>query len=340
MQLKAEQLSQHLQGELRSCYLIHGDEPLLVQESRDQLSAAFKQHGLDERIIWHLDASFQWDQLTQLSQSLSLFSQRRIFDLRLPGKLNAQGQAALADYCAQPADDSLLMISANKLDKPQLNGKGLKALAQEGVVIPIWPLSREQFPRWLQQRLQRQQLNISRDALQLLNERLEGNLLAAAQEVERLALLNPGPSIELDWLESALADQAKYSLFQLPEAILSGQLARSAKILQTLQLEGEPALKIITVICQDLRKLIELQQLAPMPLAQRFNQLNIWPKRRPLYQQALSRLSLVDCESALSDALHLDGLAKGANSGNLWLALQQWIYPLAGQPQPLPPSYR
>ena len=241
MKLAPAQLNKHLQGALAPVYVVSGDDPLLCQEAADAIRNAARQQGFDERQVFSADANFDWGTLLQAGASLSLFAQRRLLELRLPsGKPGDKGAAALMEYCANPAEDTLLLVSLPKLDGSAQKTKWGKALI-EGAhcqFIQIWPVDVHQLPQWINQRLQQAGLSAQRDAVDLIAARVEGNLLAAAQEIEKLKLLAEGNQITVETVQAAVADSARFDVFGLVDAMLNGEAAHALRMLEGLRGEG------------------------------------------------------------------------------------------------------
>lgn len=225
--LRPEQLSSALQKQLAPIYLISGDEPLLVQEACDQIRSSARQQGFNERVLYHGDKSFDWSQLLSEANSLSLFADRKILELRIDnGKPGDAGSKALVEYASQPSEDNLLLIVTPKLDGNAQRSKWFKALDKVGVTVQIWPINEQQLPHWLEQRLRTAGLNADRDTISLLAAQVEGNLLAAAQEVEKLKLLAPEGQVTPEMVSGMVTDSARYDVFSLIDKALHGDSRR------------------------------------------------------------------------------------------------------------------
>ncbi len=319
MKLAPAQLNKHLQGALAPVYVVSGDDPLLCQEAADAIRNAARQQGFDERQVFSADASFDWGTLLQAGASLSLFAQRRLLELRLPsGKPGDKGAAALMEYCANPAEDTLLLVSL------------------------IWPVDAHQLPQWINQRLQQAGLSAQRDAVDLIAARVEGNLLAAAQEIEKLKLLADGNQITVETVQAAVADSARFDVFGLVDAILNGEAAHALRMLEGLRGEGVEPPVILWALARELRQLAGLaQQFSQgVPLDKAFSQARppIWDKRRPLVSKALQRLSAQRWAQLLQDAQRIDAQIKGQAEGSPWTGLARLSLLMAGQRLALPPE--
>ncbi|QXH57215.1 DNA polymerase III subunit delta [Pseudomonas maumuensis] len=343
MKLSPAQLNKHLQGQLAPVYIVSGDDPLLCQEAADAIRGAARQQGYDERQVFSADANFDWGNLLLAGASLSLFAQRRLLELRLPsGKPGDKGAAALMEYCANPAEDTLLLISLPKLDGSAQKTKWGKALT-EGAhcqFIQIWPVDAQQLPQWINQRLSQAGLSAQRDAIDLIAARVEGNLLAAAQEIEKLKLLAEGNQITVETVQAAVADSARFDVFGLVDAILNGEAAHALRMLEGLRGEGVEPPVILWALARELRLLAGLaQQFSQgVPLDKAFSQARppVWDKRRPLVSKALQRLSAQRWAMLLQDAQRIDAQIKGQAEGSPWTSLARLSLLMAGQRLALP----
>ncbi|MDZ5604515.1 DNA polymerase III subunit delta [Pseudomonas sp. RP23018S] len=343
MKLAPAQLTKHLQGDLAPVYIVSGDDPLLCQEAADAIRAAARKQGFDERQVFSADANFDWGTLLQAGASLSLFAQRRLLELRLPsGKPGDKGGAALIEYCARPAEDTVLLISLPKLDASAQRTKWGKALVEGGQCqfIQIWPVDAHQLPNWINQRLAQAGLAAQRDAVDLIASRVEGNLLAAAQEIEKLKLLAEGNQVTVETVQAAVADSARFDVFGLVDAILAGDAGHALRVLEGLRGEGVEPPVILWALARELRALAGLaQQFSQgVPLDKAFSQAKppIWDKRRPLVSKALQRLSAQRWAQLLQDAQRIDAQIKGQAEGSAWIGLSRLVLLMAGQRVALP----
>lgn len=331
--LRPEQLSQSFAKQLPAVVLISGDEPLLVQEAADTTRRAAQAQGFSERELFHADASFDWQQLLNASNSLSLFAEKKIIELRLPsGKPGDKGSRALSEYAAQPAADNLLLIITGKLEKSTLNSKWYKAIDKAGVHVPLWPVEPAQLPRWIAGRLQQADLRADSAAIELLASRIEGNLLAAVQEIEKLKLLSTDGIISTELMTSAVADSARYDVFGLADRALSGDARGAVKSLQGLKTEGTDAMAILWALTRDIRQLLQ----AATHMAQgkhtdwALQQAGIWAKRQPAARAALSRLKPAHLQQLLRQAGGVDRAIKGMRNAEVWDDLLDLVLNLAG----------
>lgn len=333
MRLRSDQLTAHAARPLLPIYLVSGDEPLQLNEAVDALRAAARKQGFTEREVLEVETGFDWSALAAAGSSLSLFAERKLIELRLPsGKPGDAGAKALSAYAAAPSPDNLLLISCGKLDKQQQKSKWFTALESAGAVIQIWPVEPRALPVWVRQRLQARGLQPTPEAAQLLAERVEGNLLAAAQEVEKLALLHGAGPLDTDQVRAAVADSARYDVFELADAALGGDVTRCARILEGLRGEGDEPVLILWALVREVRALalIAAGQAAGTPPEALFQQHKVWDKRRPLYQAALKRHGLRRWYALLRRAARLDRICKGAEPGNPWDELLQFSLLIAG----------
>ncbi|WP_462403042.1 DNA polymerase III subunit delta [Pseudomonas sp. Marseille-QA0332] len=343
MKLSPAQLDKHLKGQLAPVYVVSGDDPLLCQEAADAIRAAARRQGYDERQVFSADANFDWGSLLLAGASLSLFAQRRLLELRLPsGKPGDKGAAALIEYCANPAEDTLLLISLPRLDASAQKSKWGKALLEgaQCQFIQIWPIDAQQLPQWIAQRLSQAGLSARRDAVELLAARVEGNLLAAAQEIEKLKLLAEASQVTVETMQAAVADSARFDVFGLVDAILKGDAGHALRMLEGLRGEGVEPPVILWALARELRLLAGIaQQFSQgVPLEKAFSQARppVWDKRRPLVGKAVHRLPAQRWNQLLLDAQRIDAQIKGQAEGSPWTSMTRLVLLMAGQRLALP----
>lgn len=343
MKLAPAQLAKNLQGTLAPVYIVSGDDPLLCQEAADAIRAAARQQGFDERQVFSADSSFDWGTLLQAGASMSLFAERRLLELRLPsGKPGDKGAAALIEYCSRPAEDTLLLISLPKLDGSAQKTKWGKALVEgtQTQFVQIWPVDAGQLPQWIRQRLSQAGLAATQDAVELIAARVEGNLLAAAQEIEKLKLMAEEGQITVETVQAAVADSARFDVFGLTDAILNGDAAHALRMLEGLRGEGVEPPVILWALSRELRVLanLALQFSQGMPLDKAFSSARppIWDKRKPLMSKALQRYSAKRWAELLMDAQRIDAQIKGQAVGSPWSSLSRLSLLMAGQRLALP----
>jgi DNA polymerase-3 subunit delta len=321
MQLRAEQLEAHLSKSLAPVYLIHGDEPLLALEAADAIRAAARRKGCEERTVLTAERGFDWSDLTQAGASQSLFGGRKIVELRIPtGKPGTQGAAAIHAYCERLAAGDVTVVSVPRLRKDEQNSRWFIALAGAGVLLELYPVERARLPDWIAARLARQGQRASAEALGFLADRVEGNLLAAYQEVQKLGLLLPKGELSAAQINDAVANVARYDAKDCAAALLAGDVARYVRVLDGLRGEGESTVFILWTLAEELRALARIQQglAAGRQLDQLLRENRVWGERQALVKSAAKRLPRVALERALAHAARVDRAAKGVGPGEPW----------------------
>ncbi len=306
---------------LAPVYLLAGEEPLLIEQALDALRAKAREQGFSEREVFHVDGQFNWQQLNAATHHLSLFSDRRLLELRMPnGKPGKEGSAVLKAMASTLPSDTLLVVICAALDSTQRKSAWAKALAQAGVMSYAWPVPRHELPRWVAQRARALGLALTPDVIELIAERNEGNLLALSQELEKLALLSNGEPLNREQAEAAVADSARYALFDLPEAVMAGDSVRSLRITQRLRAEGEQPVLVLWGIARDLRVLADLQSTLANAGASSdvFARHRVW-KNRQTRLQTLARGAPANAwNRLLARAAAADRVIKGAESRRPW----------------------
>jgi DNA polymerase-3 subunit delta len=335
MRLGIQQLDQQLATSLAPVYFLTGDEPLQMMEAADTIRAHAREQGYTEREIFTAEKGFDWEGLTAASDSLSLFAERRILDLRIPtGKPGREGGQALRDYASRLPEDTILLIQSAKLDREQLKSAWVKALEKEGVLVQIWPLDLSQTQDWIRRRMQSRGLQPTDDAVVFLAERVEGNLLAAAQEVDKLALLHRSGPLDAETVLASVADQARYSIFDLVDAVLAGDVRRSVRMLEGLQGEGVEAILVLWGLAREIRVLCDLAgQVGRGQSVERAMEIaRVWNQRKPLVRQAINRLDARAWQTLLHQCAELDRSLKGVGEGRIWDELLQLCLRACGDP--------
>jgi DNA polymerase-3 subunit delta len=335
-ELRPDALHGHLaKGALAPVYLIAGEEPLLIEESLDALRSAARAAGFSEREVLHVEAGFDWGRLRAARDALSLFAERRIIELRLPGgKPGADGARALQEYAEAPATDTLLLVVTGKLDARQRKSAWVRALAGAGVSVYAWPLRAGELPRWLVARLQSRGLQADREAVVELARRAEGNVMAAAQEIDKLLLIHGPGRLTGDGVRAAVTDSARFDVFDLPTAVLAGDRARVLRVLGGLREEGEEPFGILGLLARDLRVLAGLQAVhgrggaSPEPV---FSRHRIWKNQQPRYWQVATRTRAGAWARLLAKASLVDRVIKGAARGRAWDELVQLAIDMASE---------
>jgi DNA polymerase-3 subunit delta len=328
MKLKTEQLGVHLQKQLAPFYIISGDEPLLVQETCDQIRLATKKYGIEERELMHAEIGFDWTDLLDQVNAMSLFASRRLIEVRIPnGKPSDKGKALL-EVTVNPNPNNVVLIVTPRLDAATQKTQWFKALEAAGVFIAIWPIDRNQLPGWLQRRIQAAGMSASRDAVALFAQRIEGNLLAGVQEIEKMRMMGT-QQISVELIEEATADSARYDAFTFADSCLLGNVGDAMRILSHLKAEGHEAIMILGALVRKIRQLISLQAYGPQRLTEGFKSQNIWPKQQQPFKSALARLRQTELFECLQTAEQTDRAIKG-DGNDPWLLLSRLTELLTG----------
>ncbi len=321
MLLKGEQLAAHLERELRPLYVVYGDEPLLVIEAADTIRAKARQQGYSEREVLTVLPHFDWNQLLAAGGNLSLFGDKKLIDLRIPtGKPGKEGGAALQDWCRSLSLDNLLLVTLPELDWREEKAVWFTTLLNAGVAIKLNAPPLAELPGWIAGRLRRQQQGADIDSLKFIAERVEGNLLAAHQEILKLGLLYPAGALSLAQVREAVLNVARYDLDGLRDALLAGDLVRLTRTLDGLMHEGEPPPLVLWAMSEEIRALAAIRAGLDRgkPLEAALKDAKVWGPRLHPVKKALQRLSTATLEAALQHAAKIDRLAKGAGQGNIW----------------------
>ncbi len=321
MKLYPDKLDAHLARQTAPVYLLHGDEPYQMMQLSDKLREHARKQGFDERQVLIANEEADWSAFREAADSLSLFSERRIIELRLPtGKPGRTGGDVLKQYCVNPPDDVMLIITSAKLDRGGSSSAWFKAIDKVGVTVALWPIEPAKLHRWLSDQLSAKGLNATKEAVALITDRVEGNMLAAAQEVERLALLYPAGELSAEQVLSAVADSARYSINDLVQAALSGQSARSIRIVRGLREEAVAPVLILWSLSQEIRsgtRAAEAQEQGA-PIDSALKGAGVWQSRAAPLKKAMSRHNAASWLSMLTTASHLDRVVKGHASGDVW----------------------
>lgn len=332
MKLRADQLADHLQNTLAPVYLVSGDEPFQLDEAVNQIRQQCRAQGYTEREVFHVDRSFDWNQLQASAGALSLFAERRIIELRLPTGKPGDGAKALVRYTEQLPDDTILLIVAGKLESAQTRSKWFKALEQAGAVIQVWPIEKNHLPRWIRQRMQLRGMQPTDGALTMLVDRVEGNLLAADQELEKLRLLHGEGSIDEQQVAAAVSDSARYDVFGLVDAALLGDASRTSRIMYGLKGEGVDATVVLWALARELRSMHAMARAVQEgnTVDSVMNQYRVWEKRKSPIRAALQRHGLRQWQAFLWQTGEIDRMIKGLAAGKVWDELLQLALKIAG----------
>ncbi|GGZ54902.1 DNA polymerase III subunit delta [Lysobacter xinjiangensis] len=343
MDVTPEQLVAQLEsGPLQPAYLIAGAEPLLVLEAADAVRAAARRDGIGEREVFEAGAGQRepdWDAMSASFNAPSLFATRRLVELRLPsGKPGKEGAKLIAEFCANPSPDVVLLVTCEDWSRSH-GGDWSQAIGRIGRVAVAWPVKPHELPGWIDRRLRSRGFSPDRDAVMHLAERVEGNLLAAAQEVEKLALLfrdapdapRGGRPLTLDTLQSLVADASRYDVFRLIDAAMNGQPAQVVRILAGLRAEGDAVPALLGMIVMELHRGGALAQVQAKGgnLVAAFKAQRVWDAKQPMYRRALQRHAPAAWEAMLVQAGLVDRIAKGRAPGDAWVALERLMVALA-----------
>lgn len=331
MNLNHQQLLKHLQSELKPIYLVSGDEPLLLQETGDVLRNTFKQAGFLEREIYDIDNRFHWDDVHHSLNSMSLFAEKKILELRFKSSKIGDDSKQIIEIISHLHADIIILITMPKMDKATKDGKWGKAVDNAGIVVQLWPIERHQLPQWITQRLSDYGINASSDAIQFLSDNVEGNLLAAKQEIEKLSLLSD-KNIDLNRMTEIVSNSSRYNIFNLADRCLSGDSISAMKTLSGLQAEGIEATLILWCLSKELRILHRLStnQERGQSLFQAMQTERIFQNRQQLYQQALNHLSKQKIERLLIKARLIDQSIKGIIQDSAWMHIEQLTLAISG----------
>ncbi len=326
MAISSDDLPRHLASGLKPLYVVYGDALLLAIEAADSIRAAARAAGYTERETLIAEQHFKWGELRNSAQNLSLFASRKVIDLRIPsGKPGVEGGQALQDYCANLQPDILTLICLPRMDKTAQKSQWFGALQQHGVMISADDIPRSTLPRWIAARLKRQEQSADEATLEFLADRCEGNLLAAFQEIQKLALLFPAGTLTFEQVKDAVMDVARYDIFKLSEAMLSGNATRYARILDGLRGEGTATVLVLWAVSEEIRTLGKVLLAAQRGgnIGDAMRDARVWGARQSAIETAARRLKLPLVERAMLQAARVDKLIKGLRHGDVWDELLQ-----------------
>ncbi len=321
MKISANQLSSHLNKSLLPCYLVTGDEPLLVQEALDAIRSRARDQGFGSRELFVAATGFDWAELQGAAGNLSLFADKRIVELRLPtGKPGVKGSATIVEMSEKAGGDLLFIVSAPKLDRSGAASKWAKALEAAGGYCQVWPLGLRELPAWIKSRMNAAGLDPDTDAVRLVADRVEGNLLAAQQEIEKLRLLHGEGKITAADAESAVADSARFDVYKLVDAAVAGESARAVRILAGLRTEGVEPVIVMWALTRELRTLARLADgiEAGDNLSSAMRKAGVWQNRQNLVRSCVARLTATDIYALIKLARNADAAAKGQFRADPW----------------------
>ncbi len=338
MELRPDRLAAQLAAEpLRPVYLVAGPETLVVLEAADAVRSAARAQGVSEREVFDAEGrDFDWGVVERTFNAPGLFASRRLVEVRMPtGKPGVEGAKVIAAFCADPAPDVTLLLTAGDWSKAHA-GKWTEAIARVGHVVIAWAVKPHELPQWIEQRLRSRGLRADRDAVQRLAERVEGNLLAAAQEIDKLALLDDGGIIDAARMESLVADAARYDVFRLVDAAMNGQGAQVSRMLAGLRAEGEAVPALLGMVTMELQRATALARVQARGgnMATEFKSQRIWDSRQAAYIRALKRHDAPRWERLAAEAGKVDRIAKGRprygeEPTDAWLALERLLLAVA-----------
>ena len=337
MQLRAADLEAHLARKVAPLYVVHGDEPLFVIEAADAIRAAARRAGCDEREVFIVEQHFRWDAFVAANANLGLFGSRKLIDLRIAsGKPGVEGAEALTRHAQHLDADNVTLVTLPRLDRTALASSWFAALADAGVTVSVAPLERAALPGWVAERLARNDQRVTRETLAFLAERCEGNLLAARQEIDKLALLLPPGQLAHDDVERAVANVARYDIQELSEAWLQADAGRTLRIIDGLRGEGEPITLAIWQLSEDLHALAGVRDAVAhgQSLQTAVRGARAWGKRQGALERAARRVTAAEVERLLQMLARLDALAKGLGRLDPWDMLVAAALDLCGRPAP------
>lgn len=330
----AEALVRQLERGIDPVYMVCGDEPFLVEEAAQAVRAAARGQGYDEREVLHAERGFDWASLSASAASLSLFGSRRVIELRLPSaKPGDAGSRALVEYCADPAPDTVLLVIAGKLESASRNAKWVKALESAGPFLQCRQIPPARLGAWIVERMRAQGLKPHPDAVQLLVQRVEGNLLAAAQEIDKLALLHGSGEVSLEAAREAVADSARYDVFQWVDTVVGGDGGRALRMLDGLREEGTEPTLVLWALVRELRTLASLSAAMTRgeSLDRALHEARVWQSRKELVRDAAMRLKPARVSRLVRRAAQADRVIKGMAPGSPWGELSYLTVALAGR---------
>jgi len=335
VKISGDNLAGNLSRTLAPVYLVSGDEPLLVNEAVDAIRAKARSQGFTERELHVVERGFDWQALLSESRAMSLFAERKIVEIRMasptPGE---QGGSVLAELAANPSPDALVLVITGKMDGRVQSSKWVSAIDKHGAVVQVWPIELPRLPAWIRERLSRHGLKADNAAAALLAERIEGNLLAAHQEVEKLALLLPAGELTAETVMESVADSARYDVLQVGEAAMRGQTSRALRIVEGLHAEGIDATLVLWAVNKDLQWILKAQHLMDNGhnADSAMNAVYVWRPRQPAMKQALSRLKPAATRRLILDAERVDRSIKGVLRNDPWVELEALVARLSGVP--------
>lgn len=333
MKLRPDQLEDHAHRNLLPVYLVSGDVPLIQQEVCDELRIAAKTQGYTEKEVFSAEKGFDWNNLLQSASSISLFGEKKIIELRIPsGKPGDTGSKAIQAYLANPSPENILLLITGKLDSGMQRSKWFKSIDKIGAFIQIWPVDAKQLPRWIHQRMHAAGLEPERQAAQILAEKVEGNLLAASQEIEKLQILKGSGPVSVEDIQHSVSSSARYDVFSLVDSALEGNAPRSLTILSRLKDEGTDATVVLWAFARELRTLyaMTLQKEKGIAVGRILQEYRIWQNRKGPVEACLNRQNSLLLGQLIQQAADVDHRIKGLKKASPWDGLRDIALNLSG----------
>lgn len=321
MKIYPEKLTAHLKGEPFPLYLVTGDDPLLMQETCDEIRAALRDKGFVERDLFHVETGFDWSEVLYSGNSMSLFSDKKIIELRMASsKPGDAGARALTELCQDPGEDNCVLLVMPKVDQNAQRSKWFKMLESKGALIQVWPIDARNLPRWIEKRFRMAGLKASPEAAVALADKVEGNLLAAVQEIERMKLCADGKEVDAATVLEGVADSARYDVFLLIDAVLAGNTARAVRILDGLKLEGTVPLFLVSMLAREVRSLASMWFAIHRGESEGavMKRWRVWDKRKQAVSRCLDRHTGKTLEDLHGRLVAVDRMVKGMDSGRAW----------------------
>ena len=335
MKVYPDKLAGDLKSRFHRLYIVSGDEQLLVQETTDLIRRALRSYGFSERELCHAEAGFDWTSLLQSAGSMSLFAEKKLIEVRLPsGKPGDQGSKMLTQILDQVNEDNVLLLVLPRAGQDIQRTRWFKTLEAEGAFIQVWPIEARDLPRWLTARFKRAGLSASREAVQLMADRVEGNLLAAVQEIERLRLTAVDGRVDVQEVTDGVADSARYDVFKLLDSAMAGDAVKSVRMISGLRAEGVEIMFIIAMLVRELRNLEKMKTGLESGQSRQsvFKQARVWKSRESLVSRCLDRLQVGGLRQMTSAIGQIDRMVKGLESGDPWRVLLDVLLHLSGKP--------
>jgi DNA polymerase-3 subunit delta len=333
MQTEAERLPAQLKGQLAPIYVVHGDEPLLVEESCDAIRAATRAQGYDDRVVLSVDRDFDWSRFAEGTQAMSLFSSRKLVELRMPtGRPGDAGGKALTQYAQAPTEDTVVLVIAGRLDAAARNSKWFKQVEAAGMVVACRPVDERRLPQWIEGRMRQRGLRAGPGVVAALIHYLQGNLLAVVQEIEKLALLCPDGAVDTAAVEASVADSARFDVFALIDSCLLADAPKAVRMLIALRAEGVEPVLVVWALVREVRAMTPMAAdlAAGKPRAQVLKAHRVWSSRAPAVGAALQRVDLPQWLALIGRAAELDRVVKGRRAGDPWLEIERFCLGLCG----------